>query len=56
MMFYRRLVHSTSNFLQDIFWCYVVEHFLCDSELAGILNGKFSCINDLYEHFRSLCV
>ena len=54
MMFYRRLVHSTSNFLQNILWCYVAEHFRYDSELAGILNGKSSYVNDFNEHFRRL--
>ena len=51
MMFYWRLVHSTSNFLHDILWCYFGEHSLCESELLVILNIKSSSINDIYEHF-----
>jgi len=56
MMFYWRLIHSTSNFLHDILWCYFGEHFLCDPELLVILNSKTSSINGIYEHFRNLCI
>lgn len=41
MMFFWQLAHLSSNILQDfLIWCYFDKHFLYDSELIVMLNGK----------------
>jgi len=55
-MFYWRLAHSTSDFLQENLWCYFGENFLYDAKLIVPFNGKNRFLKDTLTNIFALYV